>query len=101
MNASAPRTDNKVIRIGVFYDGGYFARVSNYYRFHDPRRSRLSIMGLHDYVRQALHEFENVDKRCKSDSQRGAHRVENHFRPVVFTRWVDCREVANEGGNSR
>jgi len=63
MNPSASLTDNKVIRIGVFYDGGYFARVSNFYRFHDPRRSRLSIMGLHDYVRQALHEFENVDKR--------------------------------------
>lgn len=56
-------SDNRINRIGVFYDGGYFARVSNYYRFHDARKSRLSIMGIHEFVRQAFQEFENVDKR--------------------------------------
>jgi uncharacterized LabA/DUF88 family protein/cold shock CspA family protein len=63
MISHGPFPDNNITRIGVFYDGGYFARVSNYYRFHDARKSRLSIMGLHEYVKIALEEFEGTNRR--------------------------------------
>ncbi|MCY7353165.1 MAG: NYN domain-containing protein [Cytophagaceae bacterium] len=54
--------DNKLIKIGIFYDGGYFARVSHYYRHYDQRRSRISIKGLHEFIREKVHELEDVDK---------------------------------------
>ncbi len=54
--------DNKLIKIGIFYDGGYFARVSHYYRHYDARRSRISIKGLHEFVREKIHELEDVEK---------------------------------------
>lgn len=54
--------DNKLIKIGIFYDGGYFARVSHYYRHYDQRRSRISIKGLHEFIRDKVHELEDVDK---------------------------------------
>jgi cold shock CspA family protein/uncharacterized LabA/DUF88 family protein len=41
-------------RIGVFYDGNYFLHVSNYYAYHHQRRSRLSIAGLHDFIRYRI-----------------------------------------------
>jgi uncharacterized LabA/DUF88 family protein len=54
--------DNKLIKIGIFYDGGYFARVSHYYRHYDQRRSRISIKGLHEFIRDKVHEVEDVEK---------------------------------------
>lgn len=54
--------DNKLIKIGIFYDGGYFARVSHYYRHYDQRRSRISIKGLHEFIRDKIHELEDVEK---------------------------------------
>jgi hypothetical protein len=62
MNPSLTASES-LIKIGVFYDGGYFARVSNYYKFHDVRKSRISISGLHSYIREAIHDFEGIDKR--------------------------------------
>lgn len=50
----------KIIRIGVFYDGNYLYHVSNYYVFHHRYRERLSISGLHDYIREALAQLENT-----------------------------------------
>ncbi len=55
--------DNKLIKIGIFYDGGYFARVSHYYRHYDPRRSRISIRGLHEFIRETVAQLEKVDTR--------------------------------------
>lgn len=51
----------KLTRIGVFYDGNYFLHVSNYYAYHHERRSRLSIAGLHDYIRHHIAEEENKE----------------------------------------
>lgn len=39
-------------RIGIFYDGNYFYHVSNYYRYGHPRHSRLSIPGLHEFIKR-------------------------------------------------
>ena len=38
------------IRVGIYYDGHYFYKVSNYYKFDHPRQTRISISGLHDYI---------------------------------------------------
>ena len=53
-------SDNQqtLTRIGVFYDGNYFLHVSNYYAYHHERRSRLSIAGLHEFVRHKVAEEE-------------------------------------------
>lgn len=50
-------------RIGIFYDGNFFHVVSNYYAYHHPRRSRVSIGGLHDFIRERVAHEEHVDAR--------------------------------------
>lgn len=55
--------DDKLTRIGVFYDGNYFLHVSNYYTYHHPRRARLSISGLHQFIRSEVAKREGVDPR--------------------------------------
>lgn len=55
--------DPKLMRIGVFYDGNYFYHVSNYYKYTHSRRSRLSIPGLHEFIRNQVAEAEGVDIR--------------------------------------
>ena len=57
---------DKLKRIGVFYDGNYFFRVSSYYAYGHERKSRLSISGLHDFVRQQIAMEEDSDpKLCQ------------------------------------
>ncbi len=59
-------SDNRLTRIGVFYDGNYFFHVSNYYNYEHPRRARLSIAGLHEFVRREVAKAENTDmKLCQ------------------------------------
>lgn len=55
--------DNKLTRIGVFYDGNFFSHVSNYYLYHHPRRARINITGLHDFIRKQVATFEGIDER--------------------------------------
>lgn len=57
---------SKLTRIGVFYDGNYFSHVSNYYNYEHGRKARLSISGIHDFVRNRVAEQEKTDVRlCK------------------------------------
>lgn len=55
--------DGKLTRIGVFYDGNYFFHVSNYYNFHHNRRARISIAGLHHFIRHEVAKAEGTDQR--------------------------------------
>ena len=64
--------EQRVVKIGIFYDGGFFHHISNYYRYAHPRKQRISIPGLHDYVRQRVAAIEGVAPRC-------AHVVDSHF----------------------
>ncbi len=48
-SASGPTTS-----VGVFYDGNYFNHVSTYYKYSHPRRARLSIAGLHRFIRSQI-----------------------------------------------
>ncbi|MDW8205095.1 MAG: NYN domain-containing protein [Cytophagales bacterium] len=54
---------DKLIRIGVFYDGNYFWQVSNYYAYSHARKKRLSIPGLHEFIRHQVAEEEGSDVR--------------------------------------
>lgn len=53
---------SKIIKIGVFYDGGYFSRVTQYYRYYE-RKSRISIKGLHEFIRGKVMEMEAVEQK--------------------------------------
>lgn len=50
-------------RIGVFYDGNYFHHVSNYYAYYHQRQCRISISGLHEFIRAQVASEEGVDTR--------------------------------------
>ena len=58
-----PAESSRLTRIGVFYDGNYFLHVSNYYNYSHERRSRISISGLHAFIRQQVAEKEGVNER--------------------------------------
>lgn len=63
---------NGVVRIGVFYDGNYFLHVSNYYNYFHEKRRRISIAGLHSFIRyQVAKEMEVDSKLC--------HVVDAHY----------------------
>jgi uncharacterized LabA/DUF88 family protein/cold shock CspA family protein len=59
-------TNNKdlsLTRIGVFYDGNYFLHVSNFYTYFHERKSRISISGLHHFIRNHVAQHEGTDER--------------------------------------
>jgi cold shock CspA family protein len=63
MAIAIENSDNKLTRIGVFYDGNFWAHVSNYYLYYHTRRARISIGGLHEFIRKTVAEKESVDER--------------------------------------
>ncbi|MDR2893968.1 MAG: NYN domain-containing protein [Alistipes sp.] len=54
---------NNMTRIGVFYDGDYFFRVSDYYHYQHDRKSRISVAGLHRFIRTQIAKEERSDPR--------------------------------------
>lgn len=63
---------SRVLRIGVFYDGGFFHHISNYYRYSHARKQRISVPGLHEFIRAKAAELEGIDPIY-------SHIVESHF----------------------
>lgn len=56
----------KLCRIGVFYDGNYLLHASNYYNYNHPQRRRLSLSGIHKFVKTKVAEFNDVEvSRCQ------------------------------------
>ncbi len=55
--------DLSLTRIGVFFDGNYFLHVSNFYAYFHERKSRLSISGLHHFIRNHVAQQEGTDER--------------------------------------
>lgn len=51
------------VRIGVFYDGNFLFHVSNYYQYHHERRQRISVGGLHSFIRAEVGRLEDIDPR--------------------------------------
>ncbi|MCL2213587.1 MAG: NYN domain-containing protein [Treponema sp.] len=55
-----------ILRIGIFYDGYYFYKVSNYYKYEHERKSRISISGLHDFIRSEAASLTKTDiRQCR------------------------------------
>ena len=55
-----------ILRIGIFYDGYYFYKVSNYYKYEHERKSRISISGLHDFIRSEVASLTETDiRQCR------------------------------------
>jgi cold shock CspA family protein/uncharacterized LabA/DUF88 family protein len=52
-----------ILRIGVFYDGYYFYKVSNYYKYEHQRKARISISGLQDFIKDEVAGLIKMDKR--------------------------------------
>ena len=44
----------KITRTGIFYDGSYFAHISNHYRHEHEAGSRLDVRGLHKFTRECV-----------------------------------------------
>lgn len=59
----ATTMQQKLTRIGIFYDGNYFLHVSNYYHYVHERRSRINISGLHSYIRARVAQEEGTETR--------------------------------------
>lgn len=45
---------NTACRIGVFYDGNFLLHASNYYNYIHPEKKRLSLNGLHQFIRHRV-----------------------------------------------
>ena len=80
--------DLNLTRIGVFYDGNYFLHVSNFYNYFHERKSRISISGLHHFIRSNVAQQEGTDERL-------CQIVDAHY----FRGRLNAHE-ASEQGNS-
>ncbi|MCG8327874.1 MAG: NYN domain-containing protein [Chitinophagales bacterium] len=61
-------TKSSLTKIAVFYDGNYFYHVSNYYNYVHERKSRISIKGLHEFIRRKVSDLEgegNAHQLCQ------------------------------------
>ncbi|MDR2020915.1 MAG: NYN domain-containing protein [Treponema sp.] len=52
-----------ILRIGIFYDGYYFYKVSNYYKYEHEKKARISISGLHEFIRSEVAVMTGADIR--------------------------------------
>ena len=53
----------EVLRIGIFYDGYYFYKVSNFYKYEHEKKARISISGLHEFIKQEISLLVGLDIR--------------------------------------
>lgn len=84
----ATERDLNLTRIGVFYDGSYFLHVSNYYNYTHERKSRLSIAGLHHFIRNHVAQQEGTDERL-------CQIVDAHY----FRGRLSAFEASNQGNS--
>lgn len=87
--------NNRLTKIGVFYDGNYFLHVSNFYNYDHPRRARLSIAGLHNFIEaRVANDVGNPGNAKIVDSQyfRGrlsAQEAQNRGNVLYYDRVFD------------
>lgn len=77
---------DNLIRIGVFYDGNYFSGVSNYYNYQHSLRRRISIRGLHSFIKQQVAESLGTPVSL-------SHIVDAHY----FRGRLPAQEAAQKG----
>ena len=56
-------TSSDFLRIGIFYDGNFLLHASNYYNYIHPQHRRLSLSGIHNYIKIRVAEEEEVTPR--------------------------------------
>lgn len=83
MNVQFPKG---LTRVGVFYDGNYYLHVSNYYNYVHPRKSRLSISGLHHFIRHQVALEQGTEVRL-------CQIVDAHF----FRGRLNAQEASQKG----
>ena len=78
--------DQRLLRVGVFYDGNFFFHVSNYYKYVHTRQKWISIPGFHEFIRHRVAEAEGVDVRyCQI--------VDAHFfRGRIWAKEAEARQ---------
>ncbi|MFN6177369.1 MAG: NYN domain-containing protein [Flavobacteriales bacterium] len=81
-------TGAHAVKVGVFYDGGYFTHVSNYYNYVHAHRRRLHIGGLHDFIRHMVAEREGTRPNL-------CHIIDAHFFRGRFSA-RDANEKPNQ-----
>lgn len=61
------KKQSSMINIAVIYDGSFFWRISNHYRFNHDRQSHLNITALHNYIRHhiAALETDGITSLCQ------------------------------------
>lgn len=66
--------NTQLTKIGVFYDGNFLYHISNYYNYFHERKSRLSIKGLHEFIR-----FKAAEHMGDSSQTRLAQICDAHY----------------------
>ncbi|MCX8064824.1 MAG: NYN domain-containing protein [Candidatus Hydrogenedentes bacterium] len=61
-----------ILKVGIFYDGNFFHKVSSYYRYAHRIGKWISIKGFHDFIKNEIAILENMDKKL-------IHIVTAHF----------------------
>jgi uncharacterized LabA/DUF88 family protein/cold shock CspA family protein len=74
-----------LIRLGIFYDGNYLLHVSNYYNYFHERKSRISLHGLHKYIKYYVSSIEDIDTKYVTIT-------ESHY----FKSRLSVKEVGNK-----
>lgn len=49
-------------KVGVFYDGNFLLHTSNYYNYIHPQKRRLSIGGIHRFLRNYISSFDQINE---------------------------------------
>jgi cold shock CspA family protein/uncharacterized LabA/DUF88 family protein len=76
----------RLVKIAIFYDGNFFYHVSNFYKYVHQLRKRISIPGLHEFIRHHVARLEMTDPQyCQI--------VDAHFfRGRLSAREADARQ---------
>ena len=90
------------LKIGIYYDGYYFYKVSNYYKFDHPRQSRISVSGLHNFIRSEVSIRLNMDidlcKVVEAHYFRGRALKSGNEKAIVGERYFEDA-LTREGVN--
>lgn len=79
------KKQSNLVKIGVFYDGNYFLKISNYYNYEHERKARISIEGLHKFIKYQVAK---------------AEETEAHLCPVVDAHFFRGRLNAKEANDA-
>ena len=55
------KSTNSLVRLAVCYDGNFFSHVSNYYKYAHDIGTRISITGLHEFIRHSVAQEEGLE----------------------------------------